>query len=72
VTDSNVEDAQAWPTHCPSCGTRLRSAVIDFDKTNEDRAEFNAGEMAAVDYCPNPECPEYDAEVAATGGPAEA
>ncbi|MGN6162729.1 MAG: hypothetical protein ACTHOG_13635 [Marmoricola sp.] len=48
---------EEWPTHCPACGTELASAVIDFDPTNEKRAEFNPGEMAAVDYCPNPECP---------------
>lgn len=68
MTEDSGEIAQEWPTHCPACGTRLRSAVIDFDKTNPDRPEFNAGEMAAVDYCPNPECPEYDADVATRGG----
>lgn len=57
MTD-NMEDAPTeWPTHCPSCGTELTSAVIDLDKSNEDRAEFNPGEMVAVDYCPNPDCP---------------
>lgn len=35
----------------------MRSAVIDLDQTNENRAEFQAGEMVAVDYCPNPDCP---------------
>lgn len=52
-----VEDDQAWPTHCPACGTELVSAVIDFNKSNENRAELNPGEMVAVDYCPNPDCP---------------
>lgn len=51
------EDDQAWPTHCPACNAELTSAVIDFDKSNEDRAAFNPGEMVAVDYCPNPNCP---------------
>ncbi len=46
-----------WPTHCPSCGAQLESAVIDFDPANEKRAELNPGEMVAVDYCPNPDCP---------------
>ncbi len=50
-----------WPTHCPTCGTELKQAVIDFDKTNADRPEFVAGEMAAVDFCPNPECPTHQA-----------
>ena len=48
-----------WPTHCPVCGTQLASATVDFDKGNEDRAAFNPGEMAAVDFCPNPECSEH-------------
>lgn len=50
-------DEKNWPTTCPECGTTLQHAVIDFDETNEKRAEMNPGEMAAVDYCPNPECP---------------
>lgn len=57
MTDNSGDGAPEWPTHCPSCGTELASAVIDFDQTNESRAEFNAGEMVAVDYCPNPTCP---------------
>jgi phage host-nuclease inhibitor protein Gam len=57
MTNNMVDGTAEWQTHCPSCGTRLVSAVIDFDQTNENRAEFNAGEMAAVDYCPNPDCP---------------
>ena len=50
-------DEQKWPTHCEFCGTELAHGVIDFDKTNENRAELNPGEMVAVDYCPNPDCP---------------
>lgn len=57
MSDNLGDDAAEWPTHCPSCGTELVSAVIDFDPTTENRAELNAGEMAAVDYCPNPDCP---------------
>jgi hypothetical protein len=57
MTDTPAQPTEEWPTHCSACGTELTSAVIDLDKTNEDRAEFNAGEMVAVDYCPNPECP---------------
>jgi hypothetical protein len=49
---------QEWPTHCATCGTELKSAVIDFDKSNADRPEMRVGEMAAVDYCPNPMCPD--------------
>jgi hypothetical protein len=45
------------PTTCPLCGTALETATIDFDPSNEPRVEFNAGEMAAVAYCPNPDCP---------------
>ena len=50
-------DEQTWPTHCEACGTRLARGTIDFDETNENRAEMNFGEMVAVDYCPNPDCP---------------
>jgi len=46
------------PTTCPHCGTELESATIDFDPTNEPRAELNPGEMARVTFCPNPDCPE--------------
>jgi hypothetical protein len=52
------EDDQVWPTRCPACDTELASAVIDFDQSNENRVELNPGEMVAVDYCPNPDCPE--------------
>lgn len=45
------------PTTCPLCGTPLETATIDFDPNNEPRVEFNPGEMAAVAYCPNPDCP---------------
>jgi hypothetical protein len=50
-------DEQTWPTHCAFCGTELAHGTIDFDDTNEKRAELNPGEMVAVDYCPNPDCP---------------
>jgi len=50
-----------WPTNCPLCGAELASAVIDLDTTNENRAEFQAGEMIALDYCPNPACPGKNA-----------
>ncbi|MGZ4437877.1 MAG: hypothetical protein ACXVWU_12475 [Nocardioides sp.] len=56
MTDHEVAAEREWPTHCPLCGTRLTSAVIDFDPGNEPRAELQPGEMAAVDYCPNPDC----------------
>jgi hypothetical protein len=46
------------PTRCPSCGTEMQTATIDFDQTNEPRAELNPGEMARVAFCPNPECPD--------------
>lgn len=57
MSDQPTEDEQSWPTHCEHCGTALVSAVVDFDKTNADRPEMRPGEMVAVDYCPNSECP---------------
>ena len=50
-------DERTWPTHCASCGTKLAHGTIDFDESNAKRAELNPGEMVAVDYCPNPDCP---------------
>ena len=60
--DQPVDDDQEWPTHCGTCGTELRSATVDFDKTNADRPELRPGEMVSVDYCPNPECPDNKPE----------
>jgi hypothetical protein len=57
MTEDVARDEREWPTHCPVCGTELASATIDLDETNEDRAELQPGEMVAVDYCPNPDCP---------------
>lgn len=57
MTDDVARDEAEWPTHCPECGTELASATIDLDKSNQDRAELQPGEMVAVDYCPNPDCP---------------
>jgi hypothetical protein len=50
-------DEKNWPTRCPECGTELQHGTIDFDPTNRDDPEFQAGEMAAIDFCPNPDCP---------------
>ena len=57
MSDHVEAEQTEWPTKCPECGTDLQSAVIDLDKGNEDRAELNPGEMVAVDFCPNSECP---------------
>ena len=57
MSDLGGADEREWPTRCPTCGTELASAVVDLDQTNENRAELQAGEMVAVDYCPNPDCP---------------
>jgi hypothetical protein len=67
MSDHDGPNAGEWPTHCPLCGTELTSAVIDLDTTNENRAEFTPGEMVAVDYCPNPDCPGKNAEAPASG-----
>ncbi|HJR37238.1 MAG TPA: hypothetical protein VJ819_02535 [Nocardioidaceae bacterium] len=67
MTDQAPDDTQDWPTHCPVCGTELSSAVIDFDKTNANHPELRPGEMAAVDYCPNADCPVKQPGVQDTG-----
>jgi hypothetical protein len=56
---SEVDETQDWPTHCPECGTALQRGTVDMDKSNADRPEFRPGEMAAVDFCPNPDCPSH-------------
>jgi hypothetical protein len=57
MSDPRAAEDREWPTKCPLCGTELATAVIDFDPSNENRVELTPGEMAAVDYCPNPDCP---------------
>ncbi len=61
-TDLPDDEGQEWPTHCGTCGSELRSATVDFDKTNADRPELRPGEMVAVDYCPNADCPDNKPE----------
>ena len=48
-----------WPHRCPECGTELQSATIDLDEAKADRPELRPGEMVAVDFCPNPNCPSH-------------
>lgn len=55
--DEPTVDETSWPTSCPECGTALQQAVIDFDENKADRPGLRPGEMAAVDFCPNPDCP---------------
>jgi hypothetical protein len=64
MTDApaDVPAAEQWPTRCPECGTELQSATIDMDASNADRPELRPGEMAAVDFCPNPDCPSHRRE----------
>jgi hypothetical protein len=54
---TEVDETQDWPTHCPECGTELQHGTVDMDKSNADRPELRAGEMAMVDFCPNADCP---------------
>jgi hypothetical protein len=51
---------------CAECGTELQQATIDVAQTPEvdpaqdyARAEFDAQHMAAVGFCPNPDCPRH-------------
>lgn len=67
---SELEPEQEWPTHCPECGTELATATVDLDESKANRPELRPGEMVAVDYCPNPDCPSHQA--AATPGAAPA
>jgi hypothetical protein len=62
----DVPEEPDWPTHCPICGTELAPAVVDFDRTNANHAERRPGEMVAVDFCPNPDCPGKQPEAPGT------
>jgi hypothetical protein len=55
--DAPLADEKSWPVTCPECGTELQRGTIDLDPTNRDDPEFQAGEMVAIDFCPNPDCP---------------
>jgi hypothetical protein len=51
---------------CAECGTELQQATIDVAGTpdvapaqDHSRVEFDAQHMAAVDFCPNPDCPRH-------------
>lgn len=59
---SDQEITAEVPETCPHCGTEMQTGTIDFDTTNEPRAELNPGEMAQVAFCPNPDCPGKAAE----------
>jgi hypothetical protein len=59
MSEHAADEPTTWPTHCASCGTALARGTIDLDETNENRAELNPGEMVAVDFCPNPDCPTH-------------
>jgi len=66
---TNVEEPE-WPTHCPLCGTELESAVVD--SVMSDPEQQSRGEMAniiAVDFCPNPDCPGKESDLAKATGP---
>lgn len=55
--DQPTVDETHWPSSCPFCGTELAQATIELDEDRPDRPALNPGEMAQVDYCPNPDCP---------------
>ena len=59
VDETQPDANQDWPTKCPECGTELQQATVDLDKSNADRPELRPGEMAVVDFCPNPDCPSH-------------
>ena len=59
---TETPDDQQWPRSCPTCGTELAQATVDMNPDKLDRPEMRPGEMASVDYCPNPECPSNKPE----------
>ncbi|MDP3966884.1 MAG: hypothetical protein Q8Q02_01280, partial [Nocardioides sp.] len=51
-------DEHEWPTTCDLCGTELQSAVTGFAPGDtEGTTRGGSGEVLAVDFCPNRDCP---------------
>lgn len=66
---SNDTTTDSRPDQCPMCGTELQTGTIDFEgkpdvteSVDEQRATLQPGGMAAVAFCPNPECPQESVE----------
>lgn len=56
--DTDTATDQEWPRRCGTCGTELTSATVELDEDKAHRPELRPGEMVAVDYCPNRDCPD--------------
>ena len=62
-------DEHTWPEHCPTCGTKLQSAERGFNPAGDDDiAHGEMDEVVAVDFCPNPDCPDKAAGSASEPG----
>lgn len=52
-----------WPQECPECGTELQTAHVPMPAGDDvDTPDF----PVVRDFCPNPECPQHDADIAAS------
>jgi len=69
VSDVMTGQESVWPTHCEVCGTLLQSVQVGFEEA--DFSEGKVGTVIARDFCPNPDCPRHDADLAASVGPDE-
>jgi len=62
--EPSVEERD-WPKRCPHCQTELQTATQGFNPAGEDDIDHGEmGEVLAVDFCPNPDCPGKETDPA--------
>lgn len=62
--EPSVEERD-WPKRCPHCQTELQTATQGFNPAGEDDIDHGEmGEVLAVDFCPNPDCPDKETDPA--------
>lgn len=62
--EPSVEERD-WPKRCPRCQTELQTASQGFNPAGEDDIDHGEmGEVLAVDFCPNPDCPGKETDPA--------
>ena len=62
MSDDAIRKEDEWPTHCEECGSELQSVQVGFDEA--DFSEGKVGTVIARDFCPNPDCPRHDVDLA--------
>ena len=64
MEEPRTPDEPDWPRTCPECGTELQTAHVWLPTPdNVDTPDV----PVARDFCPNPDCPQHDADLAGAG-----